>query len=368
MRSEAEKIKAGYGSLAVEASSAEDGGMDIDDDEEDETGLEQRRTAVRCPIPEQPGSWASSVRIIDPKTADTVDVLDLDGNDAALCCCAVQFHSRGGEVLLAVGGSTEMKMNPVSTKESFVALYRIVDNRLTLLHRTKVDGIVVAMTQFQGKLLIGCGGSIKLYDMGKKQLLMKTSLEIKERGMVKTLQAAGDRVYVGDVNCSVSFIKFDASQNKFHVFCDDSMQPRHIVAQELLDVNTVIASDKFGNIFVLRAPKGAVEETVSINAGLWESGTAAVTAGRSKFEVLCHYYAGEIVTGLKRASLIAGGSEAVVYTTVSGKIGALLPIKTRDDVEFFSTVERELRLESSIVGRDQGQYRSMYAPVKACGR
>jgi len=118
----------------------------------------------------------------------------MNRNEAALCCSSVRFHSKGGEPLLAVGTVSNMMMNPLRQSASHIVLYRVVNGeRLQLLHRTTVDdGPVLAMAHFQGRLLVGIGKSLKLYEMGKRQLLRKSEL----RGLptyVKTLQTAGDR-------------------------------------------------------------------------------------------------------------------------------------------------------------------------------
>ena len=75
---------------------------------------------------------------------------------------------------------------------------------------------------------------------------------------------------------------------------------------------------------------------------------------------------GEIVTGMKRASLISGGQEAIVYTSITGKVGALLPLKSKDDVEFFSSLQSKIgsAMIRSPVGRDFQKYRGLYAPLK----
>ena len=102
-------------------------------------------------------------------------------------------------------------------------LYRVVNgDRLQLLHRTTVDGgPVLALAHFQGRLLVGIGKTLRLYEMGKRQLLRKCEL----RGLptfVKTLQTAGDR-YVDNlffvVNKSV-VLDILAYSHIFHVFDD----------------------------------------------------------------------------------------------------------------------------------------------------
>jgi len=164
-------------------------------DDEDADEKEARKTPIRGPIPPGPGHWGSCVRLLDPAdSCRTLDCLEMNRNEAALCCSSVRFHSKGGEPLLAVGTVSNMMMNPLRQSASHIVLYRVVNGeRLQLLHRTTVDdGPVLAMAHFQGRLLVGIGKSLKLYEMGKRQLLRKSEL----RGLptyVKTLQTAGDR-------------------------------------------------------------------------------------------------------------------------------------------------------------------------------
>ena len=290
--------------------------------------------------------------------------MEMNRNEAALCCASVRFHSRGGESLLAVGTVTGMTMHPLSYKESHVVLYRVVNGeRLQLLHRTKVeDGPVLSLVHFQGRLLIGVGKIVRLYEMGKRQLLKKCEL----RGfptMVKTLQAAGDRAFVGDMMQSVSFIRYDSTQNKLLLVAKDRSS-RPITCQELLDINTVAVGDKFGNVSVLRLPKGADVGAIDVTGAraLWDSSREDATP---KLETLCTYHVGEVVTSMTRASLVAGGAESLIYVTVTGRVGAFVPFTSREDVEFYSSLEGYLRAEAPRpTGRDPQAYRSYYAPMK----
>jgi splicing factor 3B subunit 3 len=87
-----------------------------------------------------------------------------------------------------------MTMQPLKPGSSQIVLYRVINGeRLQLLHRTAVeDGPVLALAHFQGRLLVGIGKTLRLYEMGKRQLLRKCEM----RGLpsfVKTIQTAGDR-------------------------------------------------------------------------------------------------------------------------------------------------------------------------------
>ena len=74
----------------------------------------------------------------------------------------------------------------------------------------------------------------------------------------------------------------------------------------------------------------------------------------------------------------------LVYTTVSGAVGALIPFVSMDDIDFMSTLEmvshspvfprhladtersQHMRAQNiSLVGRDHLAYRGYYAPIKA---
>jgi len=46
--------------------------------------------------------------------------------------------------------------------------------------------------------------------------------------------------------------------------------------------------------------------------------------------VIANFHVGEVVTSLQKASLIPGGSDALVYTTMSGGIGMLVPFTSHE--------------------------------------
>ena len=60
--------------------------------------------------------------------------------------------------------------------EGFVRLYKLVDNgrSLQLVHKTALGGIPGALAGFKGRLLVGVGPIVRLYDLGKKKLLRKS--------------------------------------------------------------------------------------------------------------------------------------------------------------------------------------------------
>ena len=47
-------------------------------------------------------------------------------------------------------------------------------------------------------------------------------------------------------------------------------------------------------------------------------------------ELLCSYYVGETINSLHKTTLIPGGSELLVYTTLSGGVGMMVPFTSRE--------------------------------------
>lgn len=78
-----------------------------------------------------------------------------------------------------------------------------------------------------------------------------------------------------------------------------------------------------------------------------------------------HFHVGDLVTSLQKTTLVVGGSEVLLYSTIMGAIGALIPLTKREDVDFFQHLEMYLREENPPVsGRDHMVFRSSYVPVK----
>lgn len=54
-----------------------------------------------------------------------------------------------------------------------------------------------------------------------------------------------------------------------------------------------------------------------------------------------HAYRGSVADQkrITKIALVPGGREVLVYTTISGAVGVLVPFVSSDDVEFMSTLE-----------------------------
>jgi splicing factor 3B subunit 3 len=233
-----------------------------------------------------------------------------------------------------------------------------------LVHKTIVEHVPAAACGFQGRVLVGVGKLLRLYDLGKKKMLKKCeNRRIPE--CVTNIIAMGARICVSDVRESIHMVKYRAHDSQLIVFADDTI-PRWITATCFLDYSTVAMSDKFGNIFVARLPSDATDDVDDDPSGvkaIWDKGI--LNGASQKVDILVSYYVGETVLSLQRVVLSSGGPESLAYTTMAGGIGCLMPFTNREDVDFFQHLEMHLRAENApLCGRDHLSFRSAYVPSK----
>lgn len=328
------------------------------------------------------GQWASCIRVVNSVDASTTQVIQLENNEAAFCVAVVPFANRrdaqSGEMdnFLVVSSAVQTAISPRTVSKAWLTVYKLTDSgrTLSLLHRTEVEDVALSMRAFQGRLLVGVGNILRIYDLGQKKLLRKC----ENRSVptcITSLQTQGSRIIIGDMQESTLFATYKPMDNRLLIFADD-VSPRWTTALTMLDYDTVAAGDKFGNIFINRLDplvSRHVDEDPSGTSILHEKPYLQGCPHRVSLEA--HFHVGDIVTSLHRVSLAPGGKEGILYTCLGGTIGMLVPFVSKADVEMVGTLEMHLRQEASLVnspyglaslvGRDHMAYRGYYVPVKA---
>ncbi|KAL2937534.1 hypothetical protein RDABS01_020983 [Bienertia sinuspersici] len=303
---------------------------------------------------------------IQDDNGETMSCLELEDNEAALSICIVNFNDKDYGTLLAVGTAKSLQFLPKrSFDAAYIHIYRFVDGgKIELLHKTQVDGVPLALSQFQGRLLAGIGSVLRLYDLGKKRLLRKCENKLFPSTII-SLHSYRDRIYVGDIQESFHYCKYRRDENQLYIFADDSY-PRWLTASQHVDFDTMAGADKFGNVFFVRLPQDVSDEIEEDPTGgkiKWEQ--CKLNGAPNKVEEIVQFHVGDVVSSLQKASLTPGGVECILYGTVMGSLGAFLPFSSRDDVDFFSHLEMHMRQDHPpLCGRDHMAYRSAYFPVK----
>lgn len=315
-----------------------------------------------------PLKWASCIRVVDLFRLETLDLIELEDNEAAISVCHVSFRDHGNDIFICVGVTKDMVVYPKrKTTENYIYVYRFIEEtrKLELESRMRVDGLPSALAPYQGRLLVGIGSSLLIYDLGKvKSDLIKKCENSSFPNVIVTISTFGERIIVGDIQESLHYVKYNRPDNSLTIIVDDVL-PRWITCSETLDYSTVAGSDKFGNIFLLRVPDKVAhfENDLSSSRFSWETGHR--NGAPYKLECICSFYTGETVTNVKKAQLTQGCAEVLIYTTITGTVGALIPLASRGDVDFFARLELLLRQECpSVSGRDHLSFRSSFFPLK----
>ncbi|KAK9701922.1 Mono-functional DNA-alkylating methyl methanesulfonate N-term [Popillia japonica] len=313
------------------------------------------------------GMWASVLRIMDPVQGTLYKLQRLEQNEAAMCLTMVKFHGQPEhQWFLVLGIARDLQLNPRQCSTGFLDTYKIdVSCReLELVHRTPIDEVPYALCSYNGRLLAGVGRILRMYDLGKKKLLRKC--ENKHiPNLIVDIQAMGKRIYVSDVQESIYMIRYKRAENQLIIFADDT-HPRWITCTSVLDYDTVATADKYGNIAIVRLPPNSsddVDEDPTGNKALWDRGL--LNGASQKADNVSTFHVGETVTWLQRATLIPGGWESLIYTSISGTVGVLVPFTSHEDHDFFQHLEMHMRSENPpLCGRDHLSFRSYYYPVK----
>ena len=115
---------------------------------------------------------------------------------------------------MAVGTGQNLTLNPRTLTSGFIHLYRVnpeAGYTLEFLHKTPVDEVPGALCPYKGRMLVGVGSLLRIYDLGKRKMLRKC--ECKQLpNRVMHISTQGDRIYVGDVAESFFFCTYKPAE------------------------------------------------------------------------------------------------------------------------------------------------------------
>lgn len=313
------------------------------------------------------GHWASCISAVDPLYSKTVtSTVEFTENEAALTCCVVPFQVRDWEVFLAVGTGQHMQPGAGVQAKGYVHIYRLLEDgqKMEFVHKTEFDRPIHALLPFQGRLALGIGAELFIYDLGIRALLRKTRGNAVPN-QITSLQAQGNRIIAADVSESATYIVYKSAANRLIPFADDVIQ-RWTTTTTMLDYETTAGGDKFGNLWVVKCPEQASKEADEEGAGGFIVNERSYLGGAPyRLELRAHFFCQDVPMSMQRTALVAGGQELLFWSGLQGTLGILIPFLSREDVDFFSQLENQMRAEEPpVAGRDHLMYRSYYVPVK----
>ncbi|CAK5067360.1 unnamed protein product [Meloidogyne enterolobii] len=160
----------------------------------------------------QAGKWASAVRLLVPKTGQTLCQYELPEGEAAFCVELVNFRSQNDSTFVLVGCAIELELRPKRSKGGCVYTFLLTNNgmRFEFIHRTPTPHEVYAVHDFRGMALIGVGNLLRMYDFGKKKLLAKCENR-QIQVQIVDIKSMGPRIIVSDSQESVHFLRYKSN-------------------------------------------------------------------------------------------------------------------------------------------------------------
>lgn len=224
-------------------------------------------------------------------------------------------------------------------------LYCFKSNKF--LHKTQIDKPPGTMINFNGKLLVGMDNYLRIYDLGLKQLLRKTSCAIDGcHKITRILHQGKQRLVLGDSVNSTIVVDYNSEENSFTGITQDTIK-RPITAITTLDQDTIIGGDKFGNVFVNR---------VTNDNGLMDS---YLQGAPNRMNTMAEIFMNDIPMKFLKGTLVMGGKEVIIYGGLQGTIGVLSPMSKRD-YEFFKNLQLLIQPFPRLTGKDHMKFRSYY--------
>ena len=390
--------------------------MDIENgDEDEEQKDEQIFKRLHGPYDEQ-GLFQSLVQFVSLHNGDLKVIEDLDFPLGEIICAGafMAFHDKPG-MYLVISVKTASTPKP----SSFIYTFQMTSQKPTLIHKTDVSdvGVALSLCPYHGRVLVGFSpfyeateehqsssslSSLRMYDLGLKKLLLKCHTSLPScAGLLKIEVPSPSnsyRIIVTDVKESLTFLTYRPAENAFLLIADDVGQ-RWSAASLCLDYNTAVVADKFGQVSVLRLQSSLSHEIDYDDTGsklLNPTNPVLIGSAPYKLDTIIEHYVGDTVLAFDKIALVANATPSLLYFTLGGSIHALIPLASRSELFFFQKLELLLRdyftkgtdrpLHSSassqdgsgglsalhslgilgLAGNEHVRYRSSFQPVRNC--
>lgn len=310
----------------------------------------------------KPKSWGSCLQVFSNTDLDNVlQTIEFKNNESIISSTVISFDK--SSTYLVIGITTNQTLLPNSHSKSYLFTFKLGKNKtLQFIHKTEIEEIPLVITHFQNKLLVGFKNTIRLYELGQKQLLKKSTTVIKFLTNIIKIQSQFSRIIISDSHSSsIVFAKFDIQENQFIPIVDDIIK-RQIVSMFTLDSDTVLISDKFGNLSVSRLDEN-ISRQIEEDWTILKNSEGIFNSCPFKLNNLIDFYLGEIITNFQFIN--KDDKNSVLYCGIFGTLGTLIPLISKKEVEMLINVQLELQKSiKNELGKDHLNFRGYYNPMK----
>lgn len=350
----------------------DDAPMEIEDADGETNGHAEtdELPPINFGYPRSQGKWASCIQVIDAATRKAVThTVEIKSNQSLTSVALVDFESRGEGAFLVVGAAQDLTFQPYNYTAASILVYKLSPDgsELEFYHETEVPEPPLALLAFKGKMIAGVGSNLCLYDCGRRSLLRKAQASQCVPTRITGLKTQGSRIVVSDAEQSVTYVvhKDQVHPNRLIPFADDTIK-RYTTCTEMLDYETTVGGDKFGNIWLVRCPTKVSESADESPDGSDLLVDKNFLGGApNRVDTIANYFANDIPISIQKTILLSGGERIIFWAGLQGTLGALIPFNSRRSHKMFQQLELQLRSDDKpLSGRDHLAYRSYFNPVK----
>ncbi|KAF9098142.1 DNA damage-binding protein 1a [Mortierella sp. AD031] len=287
------------------------------------------------------------VRLYDDQTFDVVDSFELQRDESPQSITTVTFA--GDPTSYIAVGTADSISEGVPTKGRILILEVTETSQLKLVTEVEVKGGVMAIKEFQGKLLCGINERLCVYAWKASEKVendCNLSLECTHRGFILVLSLAvkGEFIVAGDVIMSMTLLRY-TDKKIVEIARDASMDM--LTALEAIDDETFIAADNASSLFTLVKNTETTSEDEAKRLQ-WSGG----------------WHLGDQINRFKHGSLVMANQEGdapaipkLLFATVSGAIGVVATL-TADKYQILHHLEGNMsKVIRGVGGLDHTKWR-----------
>ncbi|CAF0840644.1 unnamed protein product [Didymodactylos carnosus] len=307
---------------------------------------------------QQPCDQQDHVVILDQHTLEARVSIKLLSHEEACSVCVLNFVDDMNVAYIVVGTALVYEDEP-EPKIGRLLVFRYNDGKINFVSEKDVNATPHTMAKFSGKLIVGIGNSIRLYNFSpdKQELVLTTQY----LGHVETLQIKikDDFVLFCDLMKSLTVLRYNLVENKFEEIAHD-VHPQWTMACEVIDDDTFVCSEDASNLISCHKDSGSTKESE-----------------RKQLKELGFFHLGESINVFRPGCLVAQQTaeysislqSCILMAGISGYIGLLLQL-TPQLYQILMSLQLQLAKLPSVGKIDHGTWRAFEAEIRSdasCG-
>lgn len=308
----------------------------------------------------KPKSWSSCLQVFATNDLNTVlQSIEFKSNESIVSSTMVKFDKNSPYIIIGI--TTNQTFLPNSHGKSYLFTFKVSKNKtLQFMHKTEIEEIPQVVSNFHNKLLVASKNIIRLYELGQKQLLKKSTTVINFLTNIIKIIPQSNRIIISDSHSSsIVFAKFDNLENQFIPIADDIIK-RQVISMFPIDSDTILTSDKFGNLGVSRIDEN-ISRQIEEDWTILKNSESIYNSCPFKLINLIDFHLGEIITKFQ----FINNNESILYCGIFGTLGVLTPLISKKEVELLINLQLELQnIIKNELGKDHLKFRSYYNPMK----